>query len=82
MCNCFWGNTENFIFDPKCKPSDTPDCDWHVCIRRTYACAIPWPEWLLLSVWRSPSVVYKGYATAFRSFSGDSYQSYSTGRPL
>ena len=37
MCNCFWGNTENFIFDPKCKPSDTPDCDWHVCIRRTYA---------------------------------------------
>ena len=30
MCNCFLGNAENFIFDPKCKPSDTPDCDWHV----------------------------------------------------
>ena len=29
MCNCFLGNAENFIFDPKCKPSDTPDCDWH-----------------------------------------------------
>ena len=32
MCNCFLGNAENFIFDPKCKPSDTPDCDWHVNI--------------------------------------------------
>ena len=31
MCNCFLGNAENFIFDLKCKPSDTPDCDWHVC---------------------------------------------------
>ena len=29
MCNCFLGNAENLIFDPKCKPSDTPDCDWH-----------------------------------------------------
>ena len=30
MCNCFLGNAENFIFDPKCKPSDTTDCEWHV----------------------------------------------------
>ena len=33
MCNCFLGNAENFMFDPKCKPSDTPDCDWHVSER-------------------------------------------------
>ena len=32
MCNCFLGNAENFSFDPKCKPSDTPDCDLHECI--------------------------------------------------
>ena len=30
ICNSFNDNTTNFIFNPKCKPSDTPDCDWHV----------------------------------------------------
>ena len=38
MCNCFLGNAENFIFDPKCKPSDTPDCDWHVCTFNRCTC--------------------------------------------
>ena len=35
MSNCFWGHRNIFIFDPKCKLSDTPDCDWHVS--RTHA---------------------------------------------
>ena len=45
MCNCFLDNAENFIFDPKCKPSDTPDCDWHDSTRsRRYFCeeVFPW----------------------------------------
>ena len=29
MSNCFWCHRNIFIFDPKCKLSDTPDCDWH-----------------------------------------------------
>ena len=37
MCNCFLVNAENFIFDPKCKPSDTPDCDWHDSIVSSYS---------------------------------------------
>ena len=33
MSNCFWGHRYIFIFDPKCKLSDTPDCDWHVHVK-------------------------------------------------
>ena len=29
MSNCFRGHRLIFIFDLKCKLSDTPDCDWH-----------------------------------------------------
>ena len=32
-----WGHRYIFIFDPKCKLSDTPDCDWHVYISPSLA---------------------------------------------
>ena len=69
MCNCFLGNAENFIFDPKCKPSDTPDCDWHESFfQKTYHLKMLFAKWQpfcsvfhVLPCWTDTSVITYKY---------------------